>query len=191
MQLETTLSSCTSCAEPFLGHRRALASSASWAYNPDRMAYSSLKFDDERRGAYLLALERSGEVTAASAAVGLSRQTIYATMKADPEFKEACEAAKGRLVEKALAVAKMLAIDGVVDKTYDKDGNLTGERVRYSERLLLRLIERHLPEWGAKLNIEKKVEHTGSVDISHMTTADKATMRDLLLRNRLTEPSEN
>jgi len=149
------------------------------------------KFDAERRGAYLLALERSGEVVAASAAVGVSRQTVYAAMRTDPEFAEECEAARGRLVERALEVAKKLAIDGVTDKFYDKEGNLISERTRYSERLLLRLLERHLPEWGAKLDVTKKVEHTGHVDISHLPAEDKRQLRDILLRNRLAEPSEN
>lgn len=117
-----------------------------------------LKFDAEKRAAYLLALERSGEVVSASAAAGVSRQCIYDAMNRDPEFREECERALGRLAEKAMATAKMLAIDGVVEPIFDKDGNKIGEKRKYSERLLLRLLERHMPQW--RPGIDQKVEGT-------------------------------
>ncbi len=143
------------------------------------------KFDEEKRGAYLLALERSGEVTAASASVGVCRQTIYQHMHDDDGFRDACERAVGRLIEKAMAVAKTLALEGLVEKFYDpKTGELVREKRTYSERILLKLLARHQPrEWGDKVAIDQTVKgdvKVTRVEPKELTRPARNRVRDLL-----------
>lgn len=143
-----------------------------------------LKFDAERQEQFLRLMEDSGEVTACAAAVGVHRQTVYGAMQRDPAFKERVEIARMKLGQKALARAKHLAIDGVLETTYDKDGNVIKERRVYSTRLLLRLMERHFPEWGDKVQIDQtvsgEVEHVHSVKPRDLSRAARMKVRELL-----------
>lgn len=152
-------------------------------YTSDIMA-APLKFDAERRAAYLLAYERIGEVAPAAAAVGVHRSTIYGTMAKDPDFKEACDVALARLLDKAHATLRKIAIDGVVTKTYDKEGNLVREETKYDTRALLRFLARHDPAWRDKVEVDQTVtgsmEHTHSVQPKDLSRSARSRVRDLL-----------
>lgn len=151
------------------------------------------KMDDpDVRSLFLAALGESGELAPSAAAAGVCRSTVYDHLERDEAFAAECDAAVGKLRQKAHETLKKIAVDGIKEQVYDKDGNLISEKTKYDVRALLRLIERHDRQWRTGLDINQKVEHKGSVDISHMSKEDKATMRDLMLRNRLGEtPSEN
>lgn len=115
-------------------------------------------FDAERKAAFVLAYERSGEKKAAAAAVGVNRDTVYEHLAKDPEFKADCEAARGRLLETCIKRLKHLAIDGVTKTTYDKDGVVVAVTKIYSERLLLAWLKRlERDKWGDKLRVDQKV----------------------------------
>lgn len=149
------------------------------------------KFDADRRSLYLTELEKLGEVRPAAARVGIHRDTVYKTMKNDPEFAEACEQALGRKLARAFETFDEVAIEGTIVTHYDKDGNVIKEERKVDTRALLRFIERHERAWRPGLDVDKKVTEHKTIDIRNMSAEDKATMRDLLLRNRLNEPSEN
>ena len=155
----------------------------------DKMAASSANtFDAEKRGAFCLAMERTGEISAAAAAVNISRTTVYDAIKRDPEFAADVAKAKGRLLERLLGTAKTVAIEGIVEKFYDKDGNVTREVRRYDTRVLLAWLKRLAPEWGDRVKVDQKVEHTGTVEHQHsgrievekMTTEQRDAARAFL-----------
>lgn len=136
----------------------------------------------ETRSLFLSALALSGELAPAAAAAGITRPVVYAHLKRDPQFAMECDIVVGKLRQAAHETLKMLAVDGIVDKTYDKEGNLISERTRYDTRALMRLIERHDRQWRTGIDIEQKVEVNQKMDISQMSSADKKQLRDILLK---------
>lgn len=128
-------------------------------------------FDAEARGAFLLALERTGEVHAAASAAGVTQSAVWRYRAAHPEFDEQCGLALGRLYGELMRVAKLVSIDGLVKKRYDKDGNLVGEETTYDTKVLLKWLARLDPAWGEKLQVDKTV-HTEVVHRQATKPAD-------------------
>lgn len=165
------------------------------AYNLDDMATKGNNgggrkriLDDENvRALFLSALGESGELAPSAAVAGISRQTVYDHLERDPAFAEECDAVVGKLRQQAHETLKRIAVDGVAEPVLDKDGKVVGEKRKYDVRALLRLIERHDRQWRTGIDINQKVEVKGKVDISHMPPEDKAKLRDILLRNRISE----
>jgi hypothetical protein len=142
--------------------------------------------DPNVRSLFLSALGESGELAPSAATAGISRQTVYDHLERDADFALECDAVVGKLRQQAHETLKMIAVTGVTEKTYDsKTGNLISEKTKYDVRALLRLIERHDRQWRTGIDNNQKVEVKGKVDISAMPAADKAALRDLLLRNRI------
>ena len=129
------------------------------------------KFTPDRRAIFLESLELYGEISGAAASAGVSRQTAYATARADPEFADQCEHALGKLNLAKMEAFRKLAVEGVEKTTYDKDGNVSSRTRVRSERLLLAWMKRHAPaDWGDKLQVDKTV-----------TTREEVSIRDLPL----------
>lgn len=175
----------------------ASARLASWAladYTPN-VGAPQTKFDAERKAAFVLAYERSGEMTAACAAIKISRVTAYAHLKSDPAFSEAIDEADGRLYETMMATVKKLAIDGVVKTTYDKDGNKVSVTRVYSERMLLAWLKRRRREdWGDKLAVDQTVnaKHTHQVlDPKKLPREARDRLREALEQIPESKPSLN
>ncbi len=119
------------------------------------------KFTPHKRTLYLKALEQSGEIAPCAAAVEVSRQCIYDTMKRDPDFRDACEEAQGRLDAKIMATVERLAVEGTVVYTYDKNGKVATEKRVFSERVLLAWLKRrHREDWGDKVEVDQRVSGT-------------------------------
>lgn len=124
------------------------------------------KFDDARKATFLSELERLGSYRAACAAINIDRTTILRHRKTDDDFAEACEKALERLTEKLITVARMLAIDGVIEESFDKTGRVIRKRVRHDTKILLRMLASRDPEnWSETRKIEH--DHKGSVDHNH------------------------
>lgn len=143
------------------------------------------KFDAERKAAFVLAFERcGGEISAAAAAVKVSRVTVYTHLKNDPEFAEAVEQAEGRIDEMMMAQVKRLAIDGVEEPMFDKTGKQVGVRRKYSERVLLAWLKRRNREWRDHLHVDKtvqgRVEHEHRVTPRELPKEARNRVRDLL-----------
>ena len=124
------------------------------------------KFDDERKAVFLSELERLGSYRAACAAINMDRTTILRHRKTDEDLAEACEKALEKLTEKLITVARMLAIEGVVEESYDKTGRVIRRRVRHDTKILLRMLASRDPEnWSETKKVEQTI--TGSVDHNH------------------------
>ncbi len=124
------------------------------------------KFTPERQAVFLAALAKTGEIVASAALAGVARHTVYDRMKADPDFAAACKHARAVLLSRLVAVAEKLAIEGLVEEQFDRNGKKIGEKRKYSERVLLRWLARAAPEqWGDKIKIDQKV----SAKVEHRT----------------------
>lgn len=121
------------------------------------MASTESTFDSEKRGAFLLALERTGEVHAAASAAGVTQSTVWRYRAAHPEFDEECGLALGRLYGTLMGVAKLVAIDGLVTTRRDKDGNVVSEETKYDTKVLLKWLARLDPAWGDRVQVDKTV----------------------------------
>lgn len=144
----------------------------------------------DARERFLSALSLSGEVAPAAAAAGVSREVAYKHLQRDPQFAMECDLAVGKLRQEAHETLKRLAVDGIPEPIFNKDGEQVGERRKYDTRALIRFIERHDKQWRAGIDIDQKVDVKGSVDISAMPAQDKKQLRDLLLRNHIGETDE-
>ena len=156
---------------PILVDLRPLPAEPRIGYTVDMRTPSKLlKFTADRQSIFLTALAKNGEVVASAAVAGVTRQCVYDRQNADPEFRAACKAAKGKLLEELVAVARKLAIEGLAEKVYDRAGKEIGEKVKFSERVLLKWLARVAPaEWGDKLRVDQKI----TAKVTHRTVKPK------------------
>jgi len=120
------------------------------------------KFTPDKRTLYLKALEATGEVSPSASAVGVSRQCIYDTMEHDPEFRDACEQAQGKLDARLMATVEKLALKGMVTVKYDKNGKVASRRRSFDTRMVIAWLKRRdRAAWGDQLAVDKRV--TGTV----------------------------
>lgn len=148
-------------------------------------------FTSEVKQTFLLELQRLGSIRAASSTLGISASTIRRHRASDPMFDAGCEQALSVLGKELISVARKLAIDGVERKTYDKFGNVTRVERIHNERVLLRWLERLMPnEWGNKKQIDHTVDgkvehkHTGAIKVEDLTQDQQRMARKLLQSDR-------
>lgn len=109
------------------------------------------------RAAYVEALQKLASHKAASAAVGVHYTTSWKWRKNEADFAEACDRALGRSYGELLAVARKLAIEGLVVETFDKAGNVVSRKRVYSERILLKFLAKLDPAgWSDKVQLDSK-----------------------------------
>jgi hypothetical protein len=119
------------------------------------------KFTPDKQAAYLKALEHTGEVSPSAASVGVSRQCIYDRMKVDPDFREQCEAAQGRLDALIMETVRKLVVEGTVTETYGKNGEVVSRKRVFSDRILNAWLKRRDREaWGDKVDVDQRVSGT-------------------------------
>ena len=153
------------------------------------------KFDEETRGAFLLALERSGEYTAAAASVGVSYSCALDYRNRHPEFEEACKRARGRLIGELMASVRKMAIDGItVEEVVGADGKSRVLKKRFSERVLLKWLSRLERKWGDKVQVEQSGTvqhvHAGRIEVEQLTKEQRHAARRFLA-TLPDEPSRN
>jgi hypothetical protein len=120
------------------------------------------KFTADVRAAYVEALANLASHKAASAHVRVAYCTAWKWRKKDEEFAAACDDALGRAYGDLLKVARMLAIEGLVEETLDKHGAVVTRKRKYSERILLKFLAKLDPAgWSDKV----QVDSTATVEI--------------------------
>lgn len=128
--------------------------------------------------AFIVAFSRSGNITAAANAVGLaSRQSHYDWMAADDvaadydaadpgsepgPYRVAFEAARDEAADRLEMEARRRAEEGWQEPVY-QGGKLVGLKRKYSDRLLLALLEAHHPKFGKRVTHEVQGELTMNV----------------------------
>jgi len=150
---------------------------------------SHARLNDAERLTFLSALARTGSVAASARAINRPRSTLHSATKMDSEFQLACESAQDEYVATLLKQAHKLAVDGVSTPIFDKDGIQRGEKIRYSERVLLTLLARRDPDFAPKTTVELtgkvEVEHTlGPETLALMAPAARIEVRRALLLQR-------
>jgi len=148
-----------------------------------RPAGTDTTMTPEVRAAFLLALERTGAWKASCAAVGISYSTMKNCRDRDPEFADDCARALGRLEDQMMQQVKHLALEGVEEPIFDRNGNEIGTRRKFSERVLLAwLRKQESGSWldKGKVKVEGSVEHQHRVQVEDLTPKQRRMARDLL-----------
>ena len=105
--------------------------------------------------AFLAVLEKTGIVSDAAKAAGVSSATVYLTRKTDADFEAAWDVALEVAVDAMELEARRRAVDGVTRHIYHQ-GNVVGEEQVYSDGLLQFLLK------GRRRNVfGDKTEVTG------------------------------
>lgn len=107
--------------------------------------------------AFLAAYARAGTLVGASAASGLSRTNHYIWL-ADSVYRGAFEQAKLEASEFLEAEARRRAVDGVQEPVFYQ-GQICGYVMKYSDALLIKLLQANLPE-----KFKDRVETTQVLD---------------------------
>ena len=99
---------------------------------------------EERKLRFIERLAETGSVTAALAAVGKYKSAAYLLKRSDVAFGLAWEGALNEASERLLEIAYERAIRGV-PQAVRRNGKIVGMNRRYSDRLLIYLLDRRPP----------------------------------------------
>jgi hypothetical protein len=135
------------------------------------MARNELPTTDERRQIYVDAIRETGSLKEAgrrasphAKAPSYGSSTWHDLRRRDPEFEAQVQQAISDFVGKAEAALTERAFEPETREHYSRDGQLISRETshRESNKLLLRLLSRHDPEWREKtsLNVSGSVSHT-------------------------------
>lgn len=135
----------------------------------------SVPFTKEVRRRFLQKLEADVEGECAwtpwicARKCGVSRGAVLWAIERDADFKAAWEDLRRRHAENLEKAAHERAVVGVEEDVYGSLGpgmgtGVVGTRVVYDNKLLLRLLERHSPEWRPSHRVETQVTEAGVHD---------------------------
>lgn len=96
---------------------------------------------------FLREMEKTGNLKASSAYIGVVPQTIYKAMDRDPHFKDAVEAARNKASRDIENELRRRAIDGVEEDIFHQ-GVVVGTKKTYSDRLLELLAKGNIDKYG-------------------------------------------
>jgi hypothetical protein len=105
-----------------------------------------MELTPEKRTAFIAVLADTCNVTAAAAAIGVSRQALYNRREVDAEFAAAWQAAEKLGVEGMKDEIKRRAFKGVLEPVFYQ-GTECGSIRKYSDTLAMFLIKAHDPAY--------------------------------------------
>lgn len=113
---------------------------------------------------FLRELERTGNLKASAAYVGVTPQAIYSAQKKIDGFKEACDVARDKMAHTVETEMRRRAIEGVEKGVYYK-GELVATEREYSDSLLTMLAKANAPDRYGRIDDRLgTVEHKHSLD---------------------------
>lgn len=115
----------------------------------------------EDQDLYLAHIRATGRKAQAAEKIGLTGQTVVAFAKLSPEFAAKLEHALALYYERLEEEIDRRGREGYEEEVFDKDGNQSGVRTRYSDRLLLEHARRHIAEYKEK--VQNDVNLSGGV----------------------------
>lgn len=122
-----------------------------------------LKFTPGVRDLFLAEFRETGNLRLACEAAKISRSTVERYRREDPQFAEAYAEAEEDAADNLEEAARVRAVDGVLRRRYDKDGNCIAEETVYSDALLALLLKARRPakfRENSKIELEAKVDAT-------------------------------
>lgn len=155
------------------------------------------KWTEKSRQRYLHHLARTGRHAEAAEACGLRPATIAGHIRKDPSLREERDEALEVFRDSIERELHRRAVEGVDKPVFGKDGQV-GSYKQYSDRLLLELARRHIPEYRPqqKLELAGQVKATvgvGLEGLAELPPEDRAAILAILKRQSGGEesPSES
>jgi hypothetical protein len=119
-----------------------------------------------KKKSFLTAFALCGNVTDASDKAEIGCKTHYGWMNLEHDERDAYREAFAEAQERAFVVlereARRRAVDGVENPIFDKDGNLVGHEIKYSDTMLIFLMKGLRPDVYRETF---KHEHSGTVNL--------------------------
>jgi len=124
---------------------------------------------------FLIALSQSPVVTYACIAAKITRQTAYRHREENEEFAKAWDDALEQGWDKAEQEAYRRAVEGYTEPVYGKSGDVIGERVVYSDRLLEVLLKGNRAKtYRESYNVEMTGKDRGAIQYANNTEIETA-----------------
>lgn len=117
-----------------------------------------IRFDAVAKQQYCALLAQTGLKQKSAREIGFNPCTINAHEKTDPEFKAAVDEAMEDYRELLEAEIKRRAVDGVQSPVYNKNGDLVGHKLEYSDRMLELHAKRHIAAYRDKQTIDHNIK---------------------------------
>ncbi len=130
---------------------------------------NNIKFDDKRKMAFLRIYSETGQWMKACEAVEMSRCAVNRHRRNDPVFAVACEEAKQHFCGKLEDEMFRRAVEGIEEPIMGgrhKDEVVATVR-KYSDPLLIKLSQRHIPEMNPDRNVKIRSESTSNINVNH------------------------
>lgn len=119
---------------------------------------------DGSQASFLEAMGKVGNVTRAAELAGVSRHAHYAWMRDDPAYEERFRDALAQATDVLREAAWIRAVDGIETPVFNKEGDHVGDRVAYSDTLLIFLMKAAAP---AEFRENHHVQVSGTVEHRH------------------------
>lgn len=103
--------------------------------------------DPELAALFLIEYEKCGTIWRAAEAIGKTYKTIQIWKSHDPEFREQMQHSYEAYKSRIEAEIHRRGVDGVEEEIFDRQGNVIGTKLKYSDQLLLAMAKRHIPEY--------------------------------------------
>lgn len=116
-----------------------------------------------KKGPFLAAFAKLGNVTSACKSAKCSRVQVYAWLKDDPEFAKQFDEAQQEAMEHLEEEARRRAVTGTLKPVFYL-GSQCGQIREYSDTLLIFLMKAGNPQ---KYRENSRVEHAGNVAVQH------------------------
>lgn len=128
-----------------------------WKVKKDK----NYKFDDIAKGRFLATLARCDRIAEACRAANIGSSRAYEVRKDDPEFAAAWDDARRTYADTVHRAAQIRAVEGVLQPVFNKDGDLVGYKVEYSDGLLTMELKRTNSEFREKQQLD--LNHSGGI----------------------------
>lgn len=131
------------------GKFNPIADQSNWRV---KLRAQSIKFDDEQKETYLVAISEHGRRTDAARSANVCPQTVANHLKNDPDFARAFDNAIGEYRDKVRGVAQKLALEGVEEPIIGgqfKD-TVVATKLVYATNILAMEMRRTDPEYRDK-----------------------------------------
>ena len=141
------------------------------------------KFDDGAREKYLEAIGQSGLKMMSAKVAGVTYRAVQNYMAVHPEWKLEVDKAMNVYRDVLLKEAHRRGVKGWVEQPIlNKEGEVVGERIKFSDKLLELLVKRVDPISREQVT---KVEHSGSAVIASVDIDMKDLLKKLSPEGRL------
>ena len=122
-------------------------------------------FDDDAKARVIRFVEQEGpNLVLCGRIAGIRGVELLRHLKMDEEFSDDFEVAKAIFHQKLEREAYRRAVDGVLENVYNKDGDIVGEKLVYSDRMLEILLKANMPEkYREQHNVNQGAPGVGGV----------------------------